>query len=126
MQAILTVVPALDSDLEELAELAEKLQSYLLEAEPDLRDVRMVRDGHVPEGSKPGEVIAVGVLAVTLAPVVLRSVVRVLEVWIKNRPVRSVKVTVGKDTIELNATSDAIQQKAIDYFTAIHKSHDAE
>ncbi|MFC0600218.1 hypothetical protein [Streptomyces palmae] len=111
----LTVSGESDVDQEELGELTAQLRRRLLELEVD--DVRTVRrDGDVPEGAKPGELIAVGALAVSLAPAVLRPVVRLVETWIQNRPVRTVKIETDGRVLELGHASPEQQQRLVDAF----------
>ncbi|MFI1419989.1 hypothetical protein ACH4VX_18740 [Streptomyces sp. NPDC020731] len=107
-----------DSDQEELDELTLRLRERLLELGVD--DVEPIRSGEVPEGAKPVDAIAVGALAVTLAPIALRSVLDLVRTWIENRPVRTVGVTLGEDSLELEAVSSADQRRIIDAFLAAH------
>lgn len=114
MQLVLTGVP--DSDREELDELTRHLRERLLELDVDR--VEPVRADHVPAGAKPADAIAVGALAVTLAPLALRSVLGLVQTWIENRPVRTVSITLGDDSLELEAVSAADQQRLIEAFLA--------
>ncbi|MER6148110.1 hypothetical protein ACWGPD_33810 [Streptomyces hirsutus] len=114
MQLVLTGVP--DSDREELDELTRHLRERLLELDVDR--VEPVRADHVPAGAKPADAIAVGALAVTLAPLALRSVLGLVQTWIENRPVRTVSITLGDDSLELEAVSAADQQRLIEVFLA--------
>ncbi|MFI8308247.1 hypothetical protein ACIF80_33525 [Streptomyces sp. NPDC085927] len=114
MQLVLTGGP--DSDQEELDELTRHLRERLLELDVDR--VEPVRAGHVPAGAKPVDAIAVGALAVTLAPIALRSVLGLVQTWIENRPVRTVSIALGDDSLELEAVSAADQQRLIEAFLA--------
>ncbi|MFF3933664.1 hypothetical protein ACWCQB_33645 [Streptomyces hirsutus] len=114
MQLVLTGVP--DSDREELDELTRHLRERLLELDVDR--VEPVRADHVPAGAKPADAIAVGALVVTLAPLALRSVLGLVQTWIENRPVRTVSITLGDDSLELEAVSAADQQRLIEAFLA--------
>ncbi|MFC8392042.1 hypothetical protein [Streptomyces sp. NPDC057238] len=107
-----------DSDQEELDQLALQLRERLLEL--DVEDVEPVRSGDVPDGAKPVDALAVGALAVTLAPIALRSVLDLVRTWIENRPVRTVSVTLGEDSLELEAVSSADQRRIVDAFLAAH------
>ncbi|GAA3159747.1 hypothetical protein GCM10010451_04410 [Streptomyces virens] len=107
-----------DGDQEELDELTLRLRERLLELDVD--DVEPVRSEDVPDGAKPVDAIAVGALAVTLAPIALRSVLDLVRTWIENRPVRTVALTLGEDSLELEAVSAADQQRLIDAFLAAH------
>jgi hypothetical protein len=107
-----------DSDQEELDQLTAQLRERLLELDVD--DVEPVRSGDVPDGAKPVDAIAVGALAVTLAPIALRSVLDLVRTWIENRPVRTVSVSLGEDSLDLEAVSSADQQRIVDAFLAAH------
>lgn len=107
-----------DSDQEELATLTLQLREQLLGLEVD--QVELSRLGAAPTGAKPGEVIALGGLAVTMAPIALQSVLQLLETWIGSRPVRTVSITIGEDSLELQAISSTDQQQVIDAFVAAH------
>ncbi|MFE3599715.1 hypothetical protein [Streptomyces sp. NPDC059142] len=110
-----------DSDPAELESCALALRERLLEL--DVEDVVLGRAGEsVPEGAKPGEVIALGALAVTAAPFAVRSVVQLLQTWIENRPVRTVSIALGEDSLEVEAISSADQQRLIEEFIARHTS----
>lgn len=107
-----------DSDQEELDRLTAQLRERLLELDVD--DVEPVRSGDVPDGAKPVDAIAVGALAVTLAPIALRSVLDLVRTWIENRPVRTVSISLGEDSLDLEAVSSADQQRIVDAFLAAH------
>ncbi|MFE9771752.1 hypothetical protein ACFYOV_08800 [Streptomyces sp. NPDC005931] len=107
-----------DSDQEELGRLTLRLRERLLELDVD--DVALDRSGHIPDGAKPVDAIALGALVVTMAPLALRSVLGLVQTWIENRPVRTVSISLGEDTLELEAVSSADQQRLIDAFLAAH------
>ncbi|MHB6908291.1 hypothetical protein [Streptomyces sp. DB-54] len=111
----LVVSGGVDSDQEELAELTSQLRRRLFELDVD--DVRTARSGgEMPEGAKSGELMAVGALAVTLAPTVLRPVLHLVETWMQNRPVRTVKVDVDGRVLELGHASREQQQRLVEAF----------
>jgi hypothetical protein len=66
------------------------------------------------------DAIAVGALVVTMAPFALRSVPDLVRTWIENRPVRTVALTLGEDSLEVEAVSAADQQRLIEAFLAAH------
>ncbi|GGV72662.1 hypothetical protein GCM10010294_33860 [Streptomyces griseoloalbus] len=107
-----------DGDREELDELTLQLRERLLELDVD--EVEPDRSGDIPDGAKPVDAIAVGALAVTMAPIALRSVLDLVRTWIENRPVRTVALTLGEDSLELEAVSAADQQRLIEAFLAAH------
>lgn len=117
-QVNLVLTGAPDSDQEELDSLAVQLRSQLLELEVDR--VALTRSGEAPAGAKPGDLITLGALTVTLAPFALRAVLRLAEAWIEHRPVRTVSITIGEDTLELQAVSSADQRRLIETFVATH------
>ncbi|MEV5239071.1 hypothetical protein AB0K89_08155 [Streptomyces cinnamoneus] len=104
-----------DVDQEEVEQLTTQLRRRLLELDVD--DVRTARsDGETPEGAKPGELMAVGALAISLAPTVLRPVLRLVETWMQNRPVRTVKIEVDGHVLELGHVSPQQQQRLVEAF----------
>jgi hypothetical protein len=107
-----------DSDQEELDALTRQLRERLLEL--DVNRVELGRSGRAPEGAKPSEVITLGALVVTTAPFVLRSVVRLLEIWLGNRPIRTVTMTIDEDSIEVQGVSSKDQRRLIEAFIAEH------
>ncbi|MFG2208803.1 hypothetical protein [Streptomyces sp. NPDC048638] len=111
----LVVSGGIDADQEELDELTSHLRRRLLEL--DIDDVRPVRPGgDIPEGAKPSELIAVGALAVSLAPMTLRPVLHLVETWMRNRPVRTVKVDVDGRVLELGHATPEQQQRLVEAF----------
>lgn len=114
-----TLQGAPDSDSVELDELTLQLRADLLDFEVDR--VEPVRIQEAPAGSKPGDTIAMGVLAVTLSSVALRGVFRLLETWMTNRPIRKVRVVFGDDSIELEEASAEDQRRLVDAFIEAHE-----
>ncbi|SEG76321.1 hypothetical protein SAMN05216223_11076 [Actinacidiphila yanglinensis] len=111
----LVVAGAADVDTDELETLTAQLRRRLLELDVD--DVRLARsDGPVPDGAKPGELLSVGVLAVTLAPAVIRPVLRLVEAWMTSRPVRTVTVEWDGRTLELGAATPEQQERLLTAF----------
>ncbi|WP_443049551.1 hypothetical protein [Streptomyces sp. HD] len=108
-----------DSDQEELDALTLLLRERLLELDVDR--VELASGRTVPEGAKPGAAIAVGALAVTLAPLALRGVLSLLETWLQNRPVRRASITLGDAQLDVEAVSSAEQRRLIDAFLAAHE-----
>ncbi|MFF3377610.1 hypothetical protein ACFYXF_32205 [Streptomyces sp. NPDC002680] len=113
-----TLEGAPDSDLVELDELTVQLRADLLQLDVDR--VESVRTEDTPAGSKPGDAIALGVLAITLSPMALRGVLRLLETWMTNRPLRKVRVVFGDDSIELEHASPEDQRRLVDAFIETH------
>ncbi|MGW6791845.1 hypothetical protein [Streptomyces chartreusis] len=107
-----------DSDREELDVLTRQLREQLLALDVD--NVELLRLDSAPRGAKPGDVITIGSLSVTMAPFALRAVLRLVEKWIEHRPVRTATAAIDGDSIELQAITSAEQRQLIDAFVAIH------
>jgi hypothetical protein len=71
-------------DTEGLHELTRNLQQAVLAVEVD--DVRPATGGRAPDGAKSAEVVAVGALIVTLAPIVMEGLVAVVASWLTRQP----------------------------------------
>jgi hypothetical protein len=104
-----------DTDEEELAYLAGLLRRELLEL--DVEDVRVAQSAAEPPLlAKSGEAVAVGALVVTVAPLLLLQVLKLIDTWLRNRPLRTVKVELDGRSIELGHASAEDQQQLIDAF----------
>jgi hypothetical protein len=121
---MLEVVGAADVDDEELQELTLSLRRHLLDLDVD--DVRPAAGGQVPQGAKPAETVAVGALVLTAAPVLLRAVLRCVEEWLRNRPVRTVRLELSGRTIELGAVSARDQRRLIEEFVRAGETAEAD
>ncbi|WP_405728924.1 hypothetical protein OG607_27475 [Streptomyces sp. NBC_01537] len=119
-QVLVELEGASDSDQEELDALALELRERLLELDVDRVD--LARQDTAPEGTKVGGAVTVGALVVTVGVPVLRKVFDLLKTWIEHRPVRTVNVTIGDDTLEMQAVSSANQRRLIEAFIAVHDS----
>ncbi|MPY65028.1 hypothetical protein FNH08_50210 [Streptomyces spongiae] len=117
-----TVVLGAQADVgpEELEALGLGLRNQLLEL--DVEDVELADGGAAPTGAKSPELIATGALAVSLALPVLRSVVKVVVAWMEHRPVRTVTITIGDNSLEVQGVSAGNQQKLIDAFIVAQES----
>jgi hypothetical protein len=107
-----------DTDAREVSDLTASLRKRLLEL--DVNDVELVRSEDVPEGAKPGDAINLGALLVTLAPAAMTAVVTFLKDWLATRPVRTAKVTIDGDSLELSNVSTEDQDKLAQAFIARH------
>jgi hypothetical protein len=100
-----------DVDLEELDLLTRQLRDQLLQF--DVEDVQPLPEGTAPPGSKAVDPVAVGTLVVTLAPTAVQGVIGLLQGWLRGRRAAGIKVTIGRDSIELtNATAEQVEQLA--------------
>ena len=98
-----------DVDAEELDHLARQLRDQLLQL--DVEDIRPLRDGEAPPGSKAVDPASAGAMVVTLATAAIPGVIGIVQGWLRGRPAAAVKVTLGRDSIELtNATAAQLDQ----------------
>jgi hypothetical protein len=117
-QLTLAVEGTPDSDPEELAQLTSQLRNQLLQL--DVESVELVRRGEAPPGSKVVDPITIGTLVVTLAPSVIQAVIAFVQNWHKNRPVSSVKIALGDDSLELTDVSAERVEQLTRAFMARH------
>lgn len=117
----LLLAPEFDDALsvDERDDLIRGLRSHLLQLEIE-NAKPSIHCGKLPPSAKSGEALDIGILTVTLAPIVLRSVRLTIQEWLKNRPVRVVKMKIGDDTIEVAGTSNTTQRRALEIFEARH------
>ena len=117
MQIVVTLSEA-DADAERLQQVSEGVRLELLELEVD--DVRPVRNGPPPPGSRGIDVAAVGAFLVTLgsSAEAINQVVTVLRSWISlgRATPRTVEVTVGEKTLRLSDATLAQQDRIVDAF----------
>lgn len=85
-------------DEEELALLGQRLRRDIQQLEVD--EVEFVREGAAPAGAK-GDPVALASLAVTLAPVVLKSLFDLLQGWMARHNNASVTIEMGTDKLTM-------------------------
>lgn len=107
-----------DTDAPELAELTGQLRRQLLEL--DVETVELARSAEVPEGAKPLDAVSLGALVVTAGPGMVTAVVGLVRKWLAHRPVRSAKLTIDGDSIELSGATAAEQERLIAAFVDRH------
>jgi hypothetical protein len=109
-----------DTDAEELAKLAGRLRAELLDLDVDA--VQQPASGKAPPDSKGVGWAAAGELVVRLAttPEVLLSLIRGLRSWLGRNRVRSVKLTLDGDSLEVSGVSSAEQDRLIDLWVTRH------
>jgi len=109
-----------DTDVEELTELTSRLRAELLDLDVDA--VRQPERGEAPQDSKGVGLLAAGELVVRLvtSPEVLVSIVAGIRSWLGRNRVRSVKLTLGGDALEVSGVSSAEQDRLIDLWVARH------
>lgn len=108
----------------ELEDLTRGLRARVLELEVERAD--LATSGPPPDGAKGAEAAAAAAISVTMLPIVLRSVVAVIETWLENRPIRSAKLTIGDDSIELTQATDLERRLLIDRFLTRQDRADAQ
>lgn len=108
-----------DTDDEELADLTAQLRARLLEL--DVESVQSVRSDDIPPGAKPVEAIIIGGLMISMPAATLHAVLNVAQTWLENRPIRSAKVAIGDDSIELANPSRRDQRHLTDAFIERHR-----
>jgi hypothetical protein len=108
------------ADAEELDELVGHLRRELLELDVD--SVDRARGGPAPKGARAVDVLALGTLLVSLVDpaTVLPTVVAAVEVWLRGRGQRSVKLEVDGDVLEVTGLSSQDQRRLIDGWLARH------
>lgn len=114
----LTIEGEADADALELDALTYNLRQRLLEL--DVEAVMPVEDDRAPVGTRSGEAVVIGSLAVALGRVALPAIVQLVETWLRSRPVRRVSMTVGKDKIAIENASRADVHELRDAFIARH------
>ena len=88
-------------DATELDELTRQLRTELVELNID--SVEQVALGVAPEGTKAVDLLAIGQMAVTLAPAIIPPLFNLLKSWVERKPSTPVKikVKVGKRTAQI-------------------------
>ncbi len=107
-----------DTDSEELAVLVQRLRTELLDLDVDR--VEPLTAGEAPEGAKGVELLALGVLVVqfVLQPGVLTSIVDGVRSWLQRQSVRSVKLTLDGDSLEVTGVSSEEQDRLVELWIA--------
>jgi hypothetical protein len=109
-----------DADAEELARLAGRLRTELLDLDVD--DVQQPARAEAPEESKGAGWLASGELVVQLVASAqgLMSVIAGVRSWLGRNSARSVKLTIGGDALEVSGVSSAEQDRLIDLWVSRH------
>lgn len=107
-------------DDDEVAAATAKLRRELLQLDVDA--VAGATHGAAPEGAKAADVLVVGTLLVNLArrAATLASVVAAVQRWLGPAPVRTVKLELDGDQLELSGVSSGDQQRLVDLWIARH------
>lgn len=107
-----------DADAAELDAETVQLREEL--SQLDVDRVERPTSGPAPPGARAAEAAVLGALLVEVVLPLLGSVVRAIEDWVARRRTRSVKLTLGKDSIELSHVSDADQRRMLEAFLVRH------
>lgn len=107
---------ALDGDAgaEELDAATADLLRELRELDVD--SAERVPGGRAPEGTRALDVALLGSLVIKLGQAAVGPVARVLHDWLARRSGRTIKLTLGEDSIELSGGSAAFQREMIETF----------
>ena len=118
----LEVQPRPDADDEELAELARRLRTELLDL--DVEAVAPMTSGDTAEGAKGVELLAIGGLVVqfVLRQEVLTSIIDGVRGWLQRQSARSVKLTLDGDSLEITGPTSAEQDRLVELWVARHAS----
>jgi hypothetical protein len=109
-----------DADAAELDEAAAQLRRELLGLNVDA--VKRLPGEAPPPGTRAAEATLLGGLVVDVGREAIGAVVRTIQAWVARRSSRSVKVTLGADSIELTNVSGEDQHRLIEAFLARHAS----
>jgi hypothetical protein len=116
----LEVEPRPEADDEELAELARRLRTELLDL--DVEAVKPMTAGETPEGAKGVELLAIGGMVVkfVLRQEVLTTIVDGVRGWLRRQSARSVKITLDGDSLEITGATSAEQDRLVELWVARH------
>jgi len=105
------------ADAEELDAAARDLMRELVEL-----DVVVSRPsaGDAPAGARAIELATVGALVVKYGAHALAPLAKVLQGWLARRSGRTIKLTLGADSIEISGGSAAYQRQLIEVFLNAH------
>jgi hypothetical protein len=112
---LVRVLPAADSDIEELAEWADDLLVEL--AGVDEASVAPLTPDSAPEGSKGLGVLVGQLLAQVSTLAGLRAIVAAVQAWAARRH-RTVEINIDGDVLEMSGVSSQQQEKIIDAWIA--------
>jgi hypothetical protein len=105
------------ADAGELDGLTRQLRTEIQDLPID--SIEHVSEGSAPEGAKAVEAVAIGLMAVKLAPAVLPPLVALLTSWINRKPTTPVEMTVksGRKTVVIKYDPTKTSQKDLDALT---------
>ncbi len=110
----ITVGAGINTDNEELDELARQLVAEL--SELDEVSVKLARSGKLPKGAK-GEPITIGTILIVLAQAgVITGLVTILNSWLSRDERRSAMIQVGENKVEVSGISKEEQANLVEWF----------
>ena len=109
-----------DTDAEELAQLTNRLRYELLNLDVDA--VYLAGGGDTPDSSKGIGLLAAGGLVVqfVLRQDLLRPIIDGIRSWLGRQRVRSIKLTLDGDSLELTGVSSAEQDRLVELWVTRH------
>ncbi|MBZ5537983.1 MAG: hypothetical protein LAO31_18660 [Acidobacteriia bacterium] len=110
-QVMLNIDAGPDADPEDVAELTHRLRNELLELDVD--GVEPVHGGTAPAGAK-GDPITLSALIVTLAPVVLPSLITMVQSWLNRHDRTSLTLERNGEKVTLTGNPSKQQQQVIE------------
>jgi hypothetical protein len=117
-ELVVTLEAAPESDPKELSDQTAQLRKRLLEI--DVESVRLLRSVDVAQGAKPIDAVVIGGLNITLTAAAVGAALRVIETWLKNRPVRKAKVSIDGTSIEITNVSNEVERSLVQDFIDSH------
>lgn len=112
-QLILHVDAGAASEVEDQAQLAQRLRQDIRELDVD--SVDWVRAGEAPAGSK-GDAATLSSLAITLAPTVITPLMGMLSSWLSRHERATVTVESGGQKLTLTGSPSAQQRELVEAF----------
>jgi hypothetical protein len=112
-----------EADPEELASLTRQLRNELLQLDVD--SVELPTSGPAPDGSKAIDAVVLGQVVAQLAATAdaLKVVIGTVKAWLlRGRVVRSIKLHMDDDVLEVTGVSSEDQKRLIDAWIARHAS----
>jgi hypothetical protein len=111
-----------EAGLEELDELTHLLRRELLEL--DVESVGPASTGQAPAGSRAGDALSVGTLAVTLlnSPELLLGVVGLVQSWLTRGSQRSVRLELDGDVLDVSGLTSRDQRELVRAWVARHRA----
>ena len=108
------------ADVEELTELATRLQAEL--AWLDVQSVSPISVGSPPESSKGVDLLATSGLLVRFMgrQEILQSIIGGVQSWLGRQRVHSVKLTLDGDSLELSRVSTEEQDRLMEFWMLRH------